>query len=220
MPAHMKPSPQKGRVTKAAVIIGVAVVVAIVVAIIINGPAGEVNSSSSANDSSESTEGVSELDAGSSSGDASDSSSSGGSDSSASTEEFVEKTITATNGSGYSITSLNVRETSSEDYADSTAVSVQGFDDGTTQEITFSVPTSVASGTVDLLCETSDGFSFVVHDIDLFSIGTIDIKFDNGVGYVSYEDPETGEVTDNRDESADAEANSDTTTYDQQTQYG
>lgn len=128
--------------------------------------------------------------------------------------------VEVTNETGYDITGVRVKLHSDENYSDANSFDGFTFADGSTVKLNFDASGEDAS--YDVLLLTSVDSKIAVRDIKLTSLKGIAFRFDQGIGFITYTDPVSGEGADNRSEArsgetADAQGKS---THDTENQAG
>lgn len=127
-------------------------------------------------------------------------------------------TVRVRNETGYDVIGVRIKDSGATQYT--AANSFDGFDfaSGTDAGLSFtSVP---AASRYDVLLLTSEDSKIAVRDIDLENNKNIVFHFEEGIGFITYTDAETGEAVDNRAEAIDAEDAADAVSSDLETQQG
>ncbi len=126
-------------------------------------------------------------------------------------------TIEVDNATGSDIVSVSIKPSSQKAFSDANSFSGFILADGDTVSLSFgSVP---ATQTYDLLFKTSNDGKMLFRSVDLISAQKITLRFDQGVGFVTFVDG-SGNEGDNRTEAMNAERNAEGSTYDTENQKG
>ncbi len=129
--------------------------------------------------------------------------------------------VEVTNATGYDITGVRVKLHSDEGYSDANSFDGFTFADGST--VKLNIDASGEDASYDVLLLTSVDSKIAVRDIKLTSLKGIAFHFDQGIGFITYTDPVSGEGADNRDEARSgekADAQGDKKTHDTENQAG
>ncbi len=126
-----------------------------------------------------------------------------------------------TNATGYDVIGVRVKLSSDESYSDANSFDGFTFANGSTVQLSFDATGGDTS--YDVLLLTSVDSKIAVRNIKLVSLKGIAFHFDQGIGFITYTDPASGEGADNRDEARSgeaADAQSGKNTYDKENQKG
>ena len=151
-------------------------------------------------------------------------SSSGAPSSAASDEPTVpvigsgDTTVQVKNETGYDIIGIRIKPSSEADYSAENSFDGFNFSNGSRVDLSFT--RAHATSTYDVLLLTSEDSKIAVRDINLIDTKDMVFRFDEGIGYISYTDADTGESVDNRAQALDAEDDADITVSDLETQKG
>ncbi len=129
-----------------------------------------------------------------------------------------DTTIQVKNETGYDIIGIRIKPSSQADYSAENSFDGFNFSNGSSVSLSFTRAQSTSS--YDVLLLTSEDSKIAVRDINLIDTKDMVFHFDEGVGYISYTDADTGESVDNRTQALDAEDDADITVSDLETQKG
>lgn len=129
-----------------------------------------------------------------------------------------DTTIQVKNETGYDITGIRIKPSSQADYSAENSFDGFNFSNGSCVDLSFT--RAHATPTYDVLLLTSEDSKIAVRDINLIDTKDMVFHFDEGIGYISYTDADTGESVDNRMQALDAEDDADITASDLETQKG
>lgn len=127
-------------------------------------------------------------------------------------------TIQVKNETGYDIIGIRIKPSSQAEYSAENSFDGFNFSNGSSVSLSFTRAQSTSS--YDVLLLTSEDSKIAVRDINLIDTKDMVFHFDEGVGYISYTDADTGESVDNRMQALDAEDDADITVSDLETQKG
>lgn len=164
-----------------------------------------------------SAQSVSSSSSASSSSVASSSSASSSSSSSSAKANTGTVDVKVTNGTGYDISGVRIKPTAQEDYTDEGSYYGLAFANGTATE--FSLKDVKEGQNYDVMLLTTADSKIPVRDIDLAGLKNITFRFEDGIGFITYTDPVSGEGADNRDEALKL-ADQHVKTYDIENQEG
>lgn len=129
-----------------------------------------------------------------------------------------DTTIQVKNETGYDIIGIRIKPSSQAEYSAENSFDGFNFSNGSSVSLSFTRAQSTLS--YDVLLLTSEDSKIAVRDINLIDTKDMVFHFDEGVGYISYTDADTGESVDNRMQALDAEDDADITASDLETQKG
>lgn len=129
-----------------------------------------------------------------------------------------DTTIQVKNETGYDIIGIRIKPSSQAEYSAENSFDGFNFSNGSSVSLSFTRAQSTSS--YDVLLLTSEDSKIAVRDINLIDTKDMVFHFDEGVGYISYTDADTGESVDNRMQALDAEDDADITASDLETQKG
>lgn len=129
-----------------------------------------------------------------------------------------DTTIQVKNETGYDIIGIRIKPSSQAEYSAENSFDGFNFSNGSSVSLSFTRARSTSS--YDVLLLTSEDSKIAVRDINLIDTKDMVFHFDEGVGYISYTDADTGESVDNRMQALDAEDDADITASDLETQKG
>lgn len=129
-----------------------------------------------------------------------------------------DTTIQVKNETGYDIIGIRIKPSSQAKYSAENSFDGFNFSNGSSVSLSFTRAQSTSS--YDVLLLTSEDSKIAVRDINLIDTKDMVFHFDEGVGYISYTDADTGESVDNRMQALDAEDDADITASDLETQKG
>lgn len=129
-----------------------------------------------------------------------------------------DTTIQVKNETGYDIIGIRIKPSSQAEYSAENSFDGFNFSNGSSVSLSFTRAQSTSS--YDVLLLTSEDSKIAVRDINLIDTKDMVFHFDEGVGYISYTDADTGESVDNRMQALDAEDDADITVPDLETQKG
>lgn len=129
-----------------------------------------------------------------------------------------DTTIQVKNETGYDIIGIRIKPSSQAEYSAENSFDGFNFSNGSSVSLSFTRAQSTSS--YDVLLLTSEDSKIAVRDINLIDTKDMVFHFNEGVGYISYTDADTGESVDNRMQALDAEDDADITASDLETQKG
>lgn len=129
-----------------------------------------------------------------------------------------DTTVQVKNETGYDIIGIRIKPSSQAEYSAENSFDGFNFSNGSSVSLSFTRAHSTSS--YDVLLLTSEDSKIAVRDINLIDTKDMVFHFDEGVGYISYTDADTGESVDNRMQALDAEDDADITASDLETQKG
>lgn len=129
-----------------------------------------------------------------------------------------DTTVQVKNETGYDIIGIRIKSSSQAEYSAENSFDGFNFSNGSSVSLSFTRAHSTSS--YDVLLLTSEDSKIAVRDINLIDTKDMVFHFDEGVGYISYTDADTGESVDNRMQALDAEDDADITASDLETQKG
>lgn len=129
-----------------------------------------------------------------------------------------DTTIQVKNETGYDIIGIRIKPSSQAEYSAENSFDGFNFSNGSSVSLSFTRAHSTSS--YDVLLLTSEDSKIAVRDINLIDTKDMVFHFNEGVGYISYTDADTGESVDNRMQALDAEDDADITASDLETQKG
>lgn len=127
-------------------------------------------------------------------------------------------TVQVRNETGYDVIGIRIKASDATQYSAENSFDGFNFENGTVVDLSFT-PAQAATR-YDVLLLTSEDSKIAVRDIDLVNTKNIVFHFEEGVGFITYTDADTGEAADNRAEALDAEEDVDMTVSDLETQKG
>jgi len=112
-------------------------------------------------------------------------------------------TVTVNNQTGYDVVSLALRASGTQDYDEAHTFNDLLLVDGSTAQISFQQITDGGEPVAfyDVLLVTADDSIMEMYNVDLLNLRDLTLRFEDSVGYVEYLDEDTGQTTDNKDES-------------------
>ena len=129
-----------------------------------------------------------------------------------------EITIEVSNATGSDIVAVCIKAAGSDDYSQENSINGLSFANGETMSLAFHEVSDVRA--YDVMLITSDDAKISVKNIDLVSAQDITFCFEEGLGYITYTDPVTGEKKDTLEAAANAEENSQDVPSDLESQVG
>lgn len=135
-----------------------------------------------------------------------------------------DTSIEVSNETGYEIASIALRASGDTNYAEGLTFNGLNIVNGQTAHISFNKivrdGTPVTSYDVKALTPNQGIMEF--RNVDLLNLHNLCLKFDEGVGYVSYTDASSGQTADTKDESVQLQKDEagNISTYDKQNQLG
>lgn len=129
-----------------------------------------------------------------------------------------DASVQVTNGTGYDIVAVRIKPTDANQFTEEN--SFEGFDfaDGSTVELRFTE--TPKAQTYDIVLITSNDSKIGVRGVDLLHSKDLTFRFEEGIGFATFVDPQTGEGNDTRDASIDFEIDSDALPLDLQGDVG
>lgn len=115
--------------------------------------------------------------------------------------------VQVSNETGYDVIGVRIKPVGAKQFTDENSFDGFVFSDGSTVMLCYDeVPTAKV---YDIVLLTSNDSKIGVKGVDLAHAKDITFRFEEGIGFVTFTDPQTGEGADTRDAAIDSELDSD-----------